>query len=254
MKAIILAAGRGSRLMPYTENTPKCLTELDGKPLIRHQIDTLRAGGIDAITIVTGYQRDLLENLGTETATNPRWAETNMVESLFCAEEDFGDDIIVCYSDIVFDEDVVRTLAAADHDISVIVDRQWRPYWEQRFDDPLSDAESLTQDSEGRITDIGNPVEDIDTIEAQYIGLMRFKGPGVETLRNVKHDLGGIRRDWMEKRSLDNAYMTDLLMEIILRGHDVHAVPIDAGWLEIDTVEDYELANRLFAGGRVQRA
>jgi choline kinase len=253
MKAIILAAGRGSRLMPYTENTPKCLTELDGKPLIRHQIDALQAGGVEAVIIVTGYQRDALAGLGAETATNSRWAETNMVESLFCAEESFGNDIVVCYSDIVFNVDVVRALLATHHDISVVVDRQWRSYWQQRFDDPLSDAESLTLDAYGRITDIGNPVVDIDTIEAQYIGLMRFKGRGIETLARAKHDLGAIRRDWMDKRSLDNAYMTDLLMEIILRGHAVHAVPIDAGWLEIDTVEDYELATRLFADGRVRR-
>lgn len=253
MKAVILAAGRGSRLHPYTADCPKCLTELGGQSLIARQLSVLRGAGIDDITIVTGYQAEMLALPGTQQCHNEAWATTNMVESLFCAEASFGDDLIVSYSDIVYQPDVIEALLASTADVSVIVDRQWRAYWAYRFDDPLSDAESLRMTEGGLITDIGGPVDDIDEIEAQYIGLMRFQGAGVEALRRTRAALGDVHRAWMDKRPLEKAYMTDLLMEMILTGVDVSAVPIRSGWLEIDTVEDYENAAAGFEDGSIRK-
>jgi choline kinase len=249
MKAIILAAGRGSRLHPYTENAPKCLTELAGRALIERQIATLKNAGVDDIIIATGYLADQLELAGTRQVHNPDWATTNMVESLFVADTEFGDDLIVTYSDIVYEPCVIEALLQSPHDVSVIVDRQWRRYWEARFDDPLSDAESLRMNADLEILDIGKKVENIDEIEAQYIGLMRFKGDGVTQLRDARQNFFASHRDWMDKRPIKKAYMTDLLSEIILLDHPVHAVPVDNGWLEFDTVDDYERF-----GGNIDRS
>lgn len=253
MNVFILAAGRGSRLHPYTADCPKCLTELGGMTLIERQMATLRAARIDDITIVAGYRAEMLALEGTTQAVNPDWESTNMVESLFAAEASFGDDVIVAYSDIVYESKVINALIDAPGDISVIVDRGWRTYWEHRFDDPLSDAESLRIDNTGRITDIGNKVNNIDMIEAQYIGLMRFRDKGVLALRQARESMRINDRSWKQKRPFENAYMTDLLMELILTGHDVAAVPINHGWLEIDTTEDFEVANRMFADGSITK-
>ena len=247
MRAIILAAGRGSRLHPYTENCPKCLTDLGGMTMIGRQIATLRDAGVQDIVIVTGYRGDMLALTGTQQVHNPNWETTNMVESLFCAETEFGNDVIVSYGDIVYEPGVLDALLTSTDDIAVVVDRQWRGYWETRFEDPLRDAESLCLDNDGCITDIGNPVDDIDSIEAQYIGLMRFQGSGVNTLKTARENLRTVTRPWMKKRTVANAYMTDLLMEIILTGNKVHAIPVDGGWLEIDTVEDFEKAAAMIA-------
>ena len=253
MRAIVLAAGRGSRLHPYTAECPKCLTELGGRTLIDRQLATLRSGGVDDIVIATGYRHEMLALAGTRQAHNARWEATNMVESLFCAEAEFGDDVIATYADIVYEPRVLEALLSSPHDISVVVDRNWRTYWEHRFADPLSDAESLSMDGRGCITDIGNPVSEIETIEAQYMGLMRFRGTGVDALRAARDNLDTGLRPWMEKRSVTNAYMTDLLMEMILMGYDLYAVPVAGGWLEIDTVEDYEGAARMIADGSIVR-
>jgi L-glutamine-phosphate cytidylyltransferase len=253
MRAIILAAGRGSRLHPYTANCPKCLTELGGQSLIARQLATLRGAGVDDIVIATGYRREMLALPETRQVHNALWDSTNMVESLFCAEAGFGNDVIVTYADIVYEPRVLAALLDSPHDVSVVVDRNWRAYWEHRFSDPLSDAESLSMDSRGCIADIGNPVSDIDTIEAQYMGLMRFRGAGVDALRAARANLDTVSRPWMEKRSVTNAYMTDLLMEMILMGRGLHAVPVEGGWLEIDTVEDYERAAQMIADGSVIR-
>ena len=248
MRGLILAAGRGSRLYPYTEECPKALTELAGKPLIQWQIDAMRTAGIDDIVIVNGYLAEMLEIDGTRQVTNHDWATTNMVDSLFCADGDFGDDLIISYSDIVYEPRIIAALSAAPHYVSVVVDTDWRRYWSARFDDPLSDAETLRLTSGGGIAEIGQKPQTLDEIEAQYIGLMRFKAAGIETLRRTKATLGDIHRDWMDARPVEKAYMTDLLMEMILRGDAVHAVPTDGGWLEIDTPEDMDLARRAVDG------
>ena len=247
MKAIILCAGRGSRLYPFTENCPKCLTELAGTTLIERQIATFRAAGISEIIIVSGYLGDMLDFPGTERVSNADWAQTNMVESLFQAEPKFDDDIIVSYGDIVFEPRILSAILDSPHAISVAVDRQWRPYWEMRFAYPLSDAESLSLTSDGRILDIGQPVKTIDAIEGQYLGLMRFRQDGIDDLRRCKASLGDIRRPWLDKRSVKNAYMTDLLMEMVLTEIPVFAVPVDGGWLEIDTPSDFELASSILS-------
>ena len=253
MRALILAAGRGSRLHPLTEQCPKCLTELDGKPLIERQITTLHEAGVTDIVIVTGYLGDMLALPGTRRVHNPDWASTNMVESLFCVEAEFGRDVIVSYGDIVYEPRVLAALLASADDISVVVDRQWRAYWEERFPDPLNDAESLRLDIEGCITDIGSRVTDMDSIQAQYIGLMRFRGGGIDDLRAARKNLRQVSRPWMPRRSVAGAYMTDLLMEIILMRQKIRAVPVDGGWLEIDKVEDYEMVAGMITDGRIAR-
>ena len=103
MRAIILAAGRGSRLGHYGKDRPKCLVELGGISLIQRQLATLRSLGIEDIVLVTGYRAEMLALPGTRQILNPRWAETNMVESLFAAASSFAEDFIVSYGDIVYE-------------------------------------------------------------------------------------------------------------------------------------------------------
>ena len=94
MKALLLAAGRGSRLGRHTDQ-PKCLARLGERSLIERQIETLRGAGIDEIVVVTGYRAEMLEFEGIQYVHNPNWATTNMVETLFCAEEYLTDEVIV---------------------------------------------------------------------------------------------------------------------------------------------------------------
>lgn len=252
MKALLLAAGRGSRLGKHTADQPKCLTRIGERSLIERQIETLRGAGIDEIVVATGYRAEMLEFEGIQYVHNPDWATTNMVETLFCAEEHLTNDVIVAYADIIYEPCVLRALIESPHDVSVVVDRQWRKYWEHRFDEPLSDAESMRISENGQILELGQAVTDIEKIQAQYIGLTRFRHGGLESLRAARHALGEIPRDWMQLRLVRQAYMTDLLMELILRDCEVYAVFIDGGWLEIDTENDLSGAAAMWADGSIK--
>ena len=254
MVVVILAAGRGTRLYPYTEDHPKCLTLLNGQTLIERQLATLNAAGLNNVRVVTGYRQEMLDLPGLRRVHNADWATTNMVRSLFAAEAFFGTDLIVTYGDIVYNDAVLRALLSSEHDISVVVDREWKTYWQARSEDPLGDAESLRMDDMGRIIDIGNRINSLNEPEGQYIGLMRFRNQGLVEMCQAYAGMGRIKRPWMDERSLDQAYMTDLLMELIHGKMDVHAVTVSGGWLEIDTTDDLEFASCAITPDGVDRA
>ena len=155
MKAIILAAGEGKRLMPYTSGIPKCMVNVGGRPLIEYQIDVLKRSGINDIIIVKGHQGNKIKINGTKTFTNKRYYETNMVTSLFCAESELNGEVIISYGDIVYSDSILKKLIISKHDISVVVDLDWKKYWMKRFDNPLDDAETLKYDDSGRIIERG---------------------------------------------------------------------------------------------------
>ena len=144
MKAIILAAGRGSRMKDLTEERPKCLVELRGKVLLDWQLEALRAAGIEEIAIVTGYKSELLTNRGLVEFHNARWAETNMVSSLASAQAWLeAEPCIVSYSDIFFNPGAVQSLITCTASLGVTYDPNWLGLWIQRFGDPLLDAETF---------------------------------------------------------------------------------------------------------------
>ena len=99
----------------------------------------------------------------------------------------------------------------------------------------------------------GQPVTNLDEVEARYIGLLRFRGKGVSARRAARASMAANRRPWREKRSVAKATMSDLLMEMILTGTDVHAVPVDGGWLEFDTVDEYHRYAAMIADGTITR-
>ena len=146
MRALILAAGRGSRMGEVGDVRPKCLVELNGRPLIERQIAALRGGGADGIGVVRGYRADMIDFPGITYFDNARWAETNMVMSLATAVLWLAaGPVIVSYADIFYRRELIRDLAATPGDLVIAYDRLWRDLWSRRFADPLMDAETCAR-------------------------------------------------------------------------------------------------------------
>jgi choline kinase len=256
MRMIILAAGQGTRLRPLTDDRPKCLVSLAGHTLLERQIETARKAGIKDIVAIGGYRAEQLTHFGIDVIVNSDFATTNMVRTLFCACDLFGEQFVMSYGDIVYSEQVLRQVITAHVPVAVAIDKSWRSYWEQRFEDPLSDAETLAIDSEGNILDIGQKPTHIDLIQGQYIGLVAFRGQGVEAVtaayRKAETDTPLGRKPFDGPRTLDQLYMTDLLQGLIKHGQKLSAVPINGGWVEVDSVSDLKLAETLIAEGRLE--
>lgn len=239
MKAIILAAGEGTRLRPLTDNKPKCMVEYKNKPIIDHIIDCMNQNNINDIAVVAGYKKDVLEehlkNRDVIFYDNHKYDSTNMVTSLFCAEEYMDDDVIISYADIVYDKGVLKKLMDFSGDIGVVVDKDWRQLWEKRMDDPLSDAETLKL-RDGVIYELGKKPNSYNEIEGQYIGLIKISANAAGKVRDFYNSLD--RNSEYDGKDFNNMYMTSFIQMIIDDLTDVKPVFIKGGWLEIDTLED----------------
>lgn len=240
MRAVILAAGQGARLRPLTDDRPKCMVEYQGRPLIEHAVRALRDNGISDIVAVRGYEPQALRCAGVRFYDNPRYRETNMVHSLFCAEPELEGDVIISYSDIVYTPRVVRRLLDADADFAVVIDRDWRELWQRRMADPLKDAETLRLDARGNIVELGKRPRSYADIEGQYIGLLKVRGRAWPELRAFYASLD--RSGRYDGKDFHNMYMTSFVQAVIDRLMPVQAVPINGGWLEVDAPSDLEIS------------
>lgn len=250
MKAVILAAGFGSRLMPLTEKVPKTMIEYEGRSLIDYEISALRAAGVREIAVVGGYKFEVLQSFLEEKFQvkrffeNKNYDKTNMVATLFCAREflqecvEEGRDLIVSYADIVYFEETVRRLLEAKGGLSIVVDKAWRELWQRRFENPLEDAESL-KFKEGKIIELGKKPSSYDEIEAQYIGLFKIS---TDFLPRVLAFYDALDRDALyDGKDFDNMYMTSFLQGLIDKFGGAEAAVIEGGWCEIDFKKDLSI-------------
>ncbi len=253
MKVIILAAGQGTRLRPLTDDRPKCMVEVNGMSIIERQLAVMYACGIkqEDITIITGYRGDVLRNKFADASlhfvSNKEYESTNMVYSLMCAREfmEGQEDILISYGDIIYKEDVLRKIINAQSESSVIVDDGWYSYWSERCENPLDDAETLMFDEHDILTEIGQKTTDLNRVQAQYIGLMRFRAAGLRAMLGLAkmaedRSSNGVAL-WRTSRTYQKMYMTDLLQGMIDEGYQLKAVHINRGWFEVDDCDDLKV-------------
>lgn len=232
--AVVLAAGRGSRMKDMTKDRPKCLVELCGKPLLHWQLDALKLAGIKQICVVRGYLPECL-NGDFDTVENPNWEYTNMLSSLRCSDryvqECFSkgsDRILISYSDIVYHPAHVASLKQSKQDITITYDTLWEDLWSLRFGDPLCDAETFRQEN-GLLQEIGGKPKSMNDIHGQYMGLLLFTKEGWSILKRVCQELG------VKCASTD---MTAFLRILLTRGISIGTIGVAGKWCEIDSESD----------------
>ena len=146
---------------------------------------------------------------------------------------------------------MLRALLHADGGICVCVDRKWHDYWAERMENPLADAETLKIGSDGRLKELGRKTNSYSEIEGQYIGLIKLRADQLAAIRALEQGLD--RGALYEGRSLDQIYMTAFIQLLIDRAFDVRPVFIDAGWLEVDSLDDLALYRDLTKRGDLAR-
>ncbi|AWV90807.1 NTP transferase domain-containing protein [Bradymonas sediminis] len=241
MRAIIIAAGLGSRLEHHTEERPKCMVEVGGRSILSYQLEALGQNGVHDIHIVRGYLAERLRVEGATYHENANFRQNNILASLFCAEEAIEGPLFSCYSDIVYTPEVVKKAVDSPHDIALVVDRQWHLAYQGRHDHPVDQAELVEVDGE-RVTSVGKRVGKENAV-GEFIGLAKYSARGAQLMREVWRDVRakfGDEDPFQAAEKFRKAYLTDLFEEMIARGIDIGWVPIDGGWREIDTVEDLE--------------
>lgn len=251
MKVIILAAGQGSRLRPFTDSKPKCMVELKGVPLLHHQLAVLKKCGVrrENIALVGGYSQEALLAPGIKQYRNNLFASTNMVKTLFSAEKFMvaGEDLIVSYGDIVYRPEVFKKLIATYGDLVVAADLDWYDLWKMRMDNPLDDAETFQMNADGMVIGLGKKLVSRKDAQAQYIGLIKISANKVSDF--IKHFYLMDKKKKYDGQNFDNMYMTSLIQNLIDSDWNIRPALINRGWVEVDTVEDlnfYESKINLF--------
>jgi len=241
-KAIIVAAGLGSRLSQLTKETPKCLLELNGKSILQHQLDAYRSNGVNDISVVRGYKKEKINLPGLKYYDNIDFVNNNILNSLFYAEQELQDNVIVSYSDIIFAPRIVERLLDSSADISIVVDVDWRGRYENRDQHPIEEAENVVVDANLSVLDIGKIMTNPGDVFGEFIGMLKFSPRGVEVFKRHFHRAKDLfwGKPFQRAETFQKAYITDILKDMAELGVNIHTVIIEQGWQEIDTIEDYE--------------
>jgi L-glutamine-phosphate cytidylyltransferase len=244
VKGIIIGAGRGRRLMPLTDETPKCFAEIGGRRLLDWALQAFTAAGIEDVVFIGGYQIERVRAAypGLTYCHNRDWERNNILASLFHAEEHMSDGFICAYSDILYTPQLLQSLHRQPGEITLVSDTEWRARYAHRLQHPEDDAEKIRAEGE-RVVAIGRSIPAVEA-DGEYIGVAQFSPRGAEILRDHYHRSRAScdGRPFQSARSFETAYLIDLFQEMLDHGEEIRRLDTRGEYMEIDTTEDYELA------------
>ena len=250
MKAIIIAAGPCKRLRPLTDNLPKCMLDMGGKPILQNTVGLFRKNGINDISIVVGHKKEKINLPDLTYFENTDFYNNNILHSLMFAKEKIeeaiknNEEIVITYSDIWYSEPVVKVLLKSKDHIASIVDTNWEGYYDGRTDHPIEEAENVIMNDDKKMLKIGKHIFTNDTPknkQGEFIGLWKFTPEGAKIF--LKHfdrlnSTLNMTDPYQNTKEWQKSYITDIFQEMIDKGEILHCVPIRKNWAEFDTVQD----------------
>jgi len=246
MKAIIIGAGRGSRLMPSTADIPKCFCQVGDHRILDWSLKAFAENGITDIVFIGGYQIDKVRDEYQEFKLfdNDNWANNNILASLMVAEPEMDDGFICCYSDILFTGKVIGNLLADQADITVVIDTDWDKRYMDRTEHPPDDAEKVTVDN-GLVTRIHREIPNQEA-HGEFIGVTKFSKKGAELLKEsyYKAKEAYTGKPFRGAKSFEKAYLILLYQEMIEQNITIAHVDTHGDYIEIDTQQDFEYARQ----------
>lgn len=243
MKAIILSAGQGSRLLPLTESVPKCCLMLDGKPLLQHQVESLAANGLDDIVVVTGFNHQAVGNVvndinipgvSVRTLYNPFYAVSDNLGTTWIARKEMRSPFLLVNGDTLFEESTLAQLLVSEriYPITLAVDRKGQ------YDD---DDMKVSADGE-QLNRVGKRL-DRDIVNGESIGMIIFKRSGaeafVEKIERLMSSPGGLAQWYLS--AIDELATAGIVGVSSIQGH---------GWCEVDDLLDFAHADKMVKSWR----
>jgi choline kinase len=248
MRPIIIGAGRGSRLGPNTDDIPKALVPVMGRPMLEWILDALEAAGFARkdVVFICGYRAEVVKARYPEFSfvENVDWEKNNILASLMCARSHFGEGFVSTYADIVYRGSAVRKLVASPHDKVVVCDTDWRRRYVDRSQHPESDGEKMRAEG-SRVVEFSRRIPS-EQASGEFIGVAKFTAAGARELTQAFDRARPLwqGKTWREGRTFERAYLIDLLQDMIEQGAEFHRVDTHGGYMELDTREDLACAEK----------
>lgn len=233
--AVVLAASRGEALGDLTAERPKCMIDVRGRAILARQVETLKAAGVRAVTVVTGWRADAVDVSGISTRPNPDWATTGEAASLAVAGDLLAKDTIVAFGDILYRRHVLDALLATEGDV-VLVAEECGGAGPDRVKASHGRADDWFAEGSARLLDIGPDVPDA---QGRWIGLAKVSDVGAVA---VREELAAMRAEAV----LADADLSELWRRLVARDVVVRVVWIADDWFNINTAFDLASArNRI---------
>lgn len=235
MRVVILAAGTGSRLKPFTANTPKCLFRL-GKDdtILSRAVSIVRESGVDDICVVTGFQHALIERsvAGVSFVQNPFYRVTNSIASLWFAREYLDDEVVLINSDVVFQHSLFKSILEFDRSPFVVMDS------------------SRTLNADYKVAVLNRKVvmmgKDLTNSSGEYAGITRLSKDAASRLREKIESM-------VSDDQIDEWYETALVSMILEDSFSLYYMDIpEYAWTEVDSPNDLLEAKRIHEMGKQQ--
>jgi len=247
MNAIIIAAGSGKRISEDVKDLPKSLLTVNGKPIIAYQIQALKQVGIKNIVVITGIHDEKFGIENVHYIKDHYYNEHDILGSLMEAKNFLKNDVLVLYSDIIFELKILKQILDSKGDISIAIDMTWEKMYEGRTEHPKSEAENVQLNKAKKIIKIKKNIKNENNDVGEFLGIVKFSpyGSGLFVKQYeelIKTHVG----TFQQAPSVLKAYLTDMIQELVDSKIDVEPVIISGKWYEIDTAQDLERAQKIF--------
>ena len=249
MKAIILAAGEGSRMGKLAQNIPKPLVMVNGKSIIERQLSILKQNKILDVIIVTGSHNEKFNFKNVVYVNDLEHKKHDTLGSLITARDYMNDEIIITYADQIFDEKIMESVINFKGDIGIAVDLDWEKNYVDRDQHPKSEAENILING-NEILEIRKNISECKENEkiGECPGLVKFSRKASKVFLDKYSELEiSHQGKFHNAPSLEKALISDMIQELIDSEINVEPIYVSGKWCEIDTPQDLEIARKLFS-------
>ena len=237
MKSIIIAAGSGRRIPEFSKLAPKSLIKINNKSILKRQIDLLRKSKIKEIGIIKGFKSNMINYKNIKYFYNRNYKKNEQLDSLFTAKKWFTDDLIVLFSDIIYEDSIINKIIKSKHDFTIVVQKNWKKKYKDRFDHPISQADKVFV-KDNKIKDIGKKLS-YNKTNGEFLGIFKISKNNCKIILQEYESL-------KKTKKTVNLQIHNFFRHLIKKKIDIKPTYVDAKYMEIDTYNDYKIAKEMF--------
>ncbi len=238
MKSIIIAAGLGKRIPEFTKKIPKSMIKINNKSILKRQIDIMKKFNIKKIAIIKGYKSNKIKIKRVKYYYNSNFKNNEQLDSFFSALKWFNDDLLVTFSDIIYEDSILKKVLKSKFNITLAIQKNWKKKYKNRFDHPYNQADKVFIKNKN-IIKIGKELPENET-NGEFLGIFRIK-------KNFCKKIIEEYKKLKKKKDTQKLQLHNFFNYLIKRKIDLKPTYVNGKFMEIDTYNDYKIAKVIFS-------